>query len=377
MLFGLALLAFAGITLASAQEITPPEDPVAHGAWLYGGYCVRCHGPYEETVAGEALEADELRDAISGKARGCQVKWGILQGGPLTRGELDALVAFITAWQEAGGLPDLPPLPAFPTATPEASPTPDSFKPTETPAPTAYVETNPEILLITENNPVALGARLYTRRCYRCHLSYAYGRMGIGMEEEKIKRTINEGKAGTSMPAFSLREGGTLKVSEVNAIVAYILAWEKLEAEPALPSVLFLPPTPAPEALQMTALLPVAPVEGRVEKGLALFGEHCQGCHGLGGFGAAGPSLHKNWRSVRPDLTIRATLVNGIPGSAMPAWGAQLDEEQINSLVALLLEWSQDPPEIEERSVETGGVPWPLGLLVALLIPIGWVWRRR
>lgn len=377
LFLGIIILTFSGVTLAAAQTVNPPDDPVEFGAWLYGGYCAGCHGPYTTNIAGENLEADELRDAISGDGRGCRVKWSILHGGSLTGKQINALVAFISAWQEAGGPPNLPPLPVFPTFTPEPSATPDSFKPTEIPSPTPLVETDPQILAITNANPIALGARLYTRRCYRCHLSYEYGRMAIGMDEEKIKRTINEGKAGTSMPAFGWREGGNLRVKEVNALVAYILAWEKLESEPALPEQLFVPPTPDPQALQMTPLLQVPPLTGRVEKGLALYGEHCQPCHGLGGVGAIAPSLRKDWNSVRADLTIRSTIVNGIPGTSMPAWGKQFDGEQVNSLVALLLEWSQDSPLVDEKPQESAANFWPLGFLMILLLPIGWFWRRK
>jgi len=377
--FGILLLAFSTVSLAAAQSDNPPDDPVEFGAWLYGGYCERCHGSYETSVAGRDLQGDELRAAITGEARGCREKWGILQGGPLKKKEIDALVAFITAWQEAGGPPDLSgaALPTFPTATPEPTATPDSFKPTEIPSPTPLVETDPQILAITSANPVALGARLYTRRCYRCHLDYAYGRQGLGLDEEKIRRTVEEGKAGTSMLAFGWRNGGNLRSKEVSAIVAYILAWEKLGSEPALPEALFIPPTPNPEALKMSPLKQVPPVEGRVEKGLALYGEHCQRCHGLGGNGASAPALHKDWNSVRADLTIRSTIVNGVPGSAMPTWGEQFDEEQVNSLVALLLEWSQDPPLIEETSQKTEPAPFLLLLLAVLFLPIGWFWFRR
>jgi len=375
-IFGILLLTFCLVSFASAQSTNPPEDPVEFGAWLYSGYCERCHGSYETSIAGQDLAGNDLRSAITGEARGCSEKWGIAQGGPLKKKEIDALVVFISAWQEAGSLPDFQPLPAFPTSTPEPSATPDSFKPTEISSPTPPVETDPQILAITNANPIAMGARLYTRRCYRCHLGYEFGRMAIGMDEEKIKHTINEGKAGTSMPAFGGREGGNLRVKDVNALLAYILAWEKLESEPALPEQLFIPPTPDPQALQMIPLLQVPALTGRVEIGLALYGEHCQSCHGLGGVGAIAPSLQKNWNSVRADLTIRSTIVAGIPGTSMPAWAEKFDTEQLNSLVALLLEWSEDPALEDRKPQETAVNYWPLGFLMILLLPIGWYWRR-
>ena len=375
--FGCILLTLSGVTLAAAQSGQPPADPLALGAWLYGGNCARCHGSYEITVAGEALAADELRSAISGEARGCQVKWSILRGGTLTGKQIDALVTFISAWQQVGGPPELPPLPAFPTPTLEPTATPDNFKPTEISSPTPQVETDPQILAITNANPIALGARLYIRRCYRCHLGYEYGRQANGMDSEKLTTTITDGKIGSSMPAFGWRKGGSLKTKEINAIRDYILAWEKLGSEPALPEQLFVQPTPDPQALQMTPLLQVPPLTGRVEKGLVLYGEYCQSCHGLGGNGALAPSLRKDWNSVRADLTIRSTILSGIPGTSMPAWSEQFDERQINNLVALLLEWSQDPALGQPDPKQEKANLWPLGLLAVLFLPIGWFWRHR
>ena len=374
----IVILFFSGITLAAAQSGNPPDDPLAHGEWLYGGYCTGCHGSYKLDIAGRDLKAGELRDAISGDVRGCRVKWSILHGGPLTGKQINALTAFITAWQEKGGPPDLPPLPVFPTFTPEPSATSDHFKPTEIPSPTPLVETDPQILAIINANPVAMGARLFTRRCYRCHLSYQYGRMAIGMDEEKLKETITKGKVGSSMRAFGWREGGNLITKEINALAAYILAWEKLGSEPALPEPLFIPPTPDPHALQMKPLLQVPLVEGRVQKGLALYGEHCQSCHGVGGYGALAPCLRKDWNSVRADLTIRAVILNGVPGAAMPAWGERLNADQINNLVALILEWSQDPPlKSASPRQEIDPIVWLPVILVILILPISWFWRHK
>jgi len=379
LFLGVALLTLTSVTLSAAQTEEPPQDdPVAYGASLYNAYCMRCHGSYETTVAGESTALEELHDAISGDGRGCQVRWGVLNGGELNSKKIDALVAFITAWQQAGRPPNLSSeLQTLPTFTPEPSPTPDDFKPTEIPPPTAMVETNPEILSIINNNPVALGARIYTRRCYRCHLEYSYGRQGLGMDEEKIKRIINEGKAGTSMPAFGWREGGNLKVKEVASVAAYILAWEQLGSEPALPDVLFVAPTPDPLALQMVPLLQVHPVEGRVEEGFTLYSEYCQECHGLEGVGAVAPYLRRDWNSVRADLTIRAGINGGSHPSSFAAEGVSLTEEQVNSLTALIIEWSQDPPLEEETTQEDGANFWMMSLVVVIFLPVGWLWFRR
>jgi mono/diheme cytochrome c family protein len=292
------------------------------------------------------LNAAELEQAIAGDARdGCQVKWSRKKGGPFSTREISAVVAYIQAWNETGGQLDLPELPPYPTATPFPTATPKGGKagviePTYTPQPTL----DPQLRLIIEGSTLAQGAWLYTEHCYRCHLGYEYSRMGVGLAVDRVKRTITNGKAGTSMPAFGLSEGGKLRVREINSIVEYIQAWEKLGSQPALPEVLFIPPTPNPESLQMIPLPEIPPVQGQPELGMAIYAEHCVSCHEAGGQGGLGPRLAKDWGSVRADLTIRSTIRQGVPGSAMQAWsqsaGGPLSDEQIDHLVALILAWS-------------------------------------
>ena len=47
------------------------------------------------------------------------------------------------------------------------------------------------------------------------------------------------------------------------------------------------------------------------------------------------------FRSIRPDLAIRQTIANGVPGSVMPAWaqanGGPLSEQDINDITLFIL----------------------------------------
>jgi hypothetical protein len=67
----------------------------------------------------------------------------------------------------------------------------------------------------------------------------------------------------------------------------------------------------------------------------------------LYGEGGVGSRLAKAWPSVRPDLTIWSTIASGVPGSLMPPWvkkqGGPLAEQEINDLVALILQWQTAP----------------------------------
>jgi mono/diheme cytochrome c family protein len=173
------------------------------------------------------------------------------------------------------------------------------------------------------------------------------------------------------MPAFGLSDGGSLKVREINAIIAYILAWEKLDDQPALPEVLFIPPTPDPASLLMIPLPEIPPVQGQPDLGLQIYSVHCSACHGVHGQGGVGPRLAKDWASVRADLTIRSTIRQGVPGSLMIAWsqagGGPLTDEQINHLVALILAWSAvaTVPPMAEMASATTTMP---GILLAFIL---------
>ncbi len=355
----------AGVTAQDPDE-EGLEDPVVLGAWLYEGNCVRCHGPYEqERVGSLATSKKELQDDIT--QGGCQVTWGRRYGGPFGSSEIKAIVAYIMAWEKLGGPPDLPELPSQPTLTPTPTKPASDQPPTPTPTPAMDEQTR----LIVSNNRLAHGAWLYTQQCYRCHQFYASTRMGRGMAEEDIKKIIENGKTSTQMTAFSRRKGGELKVQEIKDIVFYIVTWEGLGEPPALPAGLLVAPTPDPADLIPIALPEIPTPAGDVRRGAELYGLHCAECHGDEGQGRIGPRLAKDWLSVRPDLTIKATISQGVPGSPMAAWGEDqggpLSIEEIDDLVRLVLSWSTD----NSRPLSSSGSAWPWSLLgLVLVMPV-------
>lgn len=95
-----------------------------------------------------------------------------------------------------------------------------------------------------------------------------------------------------------------------------------------------------------------APDPAQLEQGAQLYAENCVVCHGARGEGRVGATLAKDWPSIRPELTVRSIIENGIPGSVMPAWsqehGGPLTSEEIDSLVTYILSW------------QTGGAPEPV-----------------
>jgi cytochrome c oxidase cbb3-type subunit III len=197
---------------------------------------------------------------------------------------------------------------------------------------------------------IELGERLFTENCAVCHGSDGQGRVGATLSKDwpslrpdlLVKSTIENGIPGSPMPAWSQAKGGPLTLEEIDAIVAYILTWET--GGPAS-----IPPTAT--AFPRPVLTAVPNVEGDPNNGAVLFDKNCAVCHGTDGKGRVGANLSKSWAAIRPDLSIKTTISNGIPGSVMPAWsqakGGPLAESEINDLVAFLLLLSDSSPAAE------------------------------
>jgi len=74
--------------------------------------------------------------------------------------------------------------------------------------------------------------------------------------------------------------------------------------------------------------------------GAAIFTKNCAACHGTDGKGF--PALKTpnftdpKWQSSTKDKEMREVIKNGKKGTAMPAFGAQLKDEEISAVVAYI-----------------------------------------
>ncbi|MGD9093971.1 MAG: c-type cytochrome [Anaerolineales bacterium] len=239
-----------------------------------------------------------------------------------------------------------------------------------------------------DQEQLELGARLYAENCAVCHGTDGEGRVGATLAKDwpsirpdaRIRTTIENGIEGSAMPAWSQENGGPLNVIEIDALVAYILSWETNAPR-------ILPPTPTP--VPRPVLTEVPGVEGDPNQGALLYDQNCLVCHGNNGEGRIGATLAKDWPSIRPDLSVRTTVAEGIEGSIMPAWsqanGGPLTEAEIDNVTAFLmvipssgqLEPTATPvPTLNTFLTGWGGVIIFL-VLFALIIAIALLVQRR
>lgn len=112
--------------------------------------------------------------------------------------------------------------------------------------------------------------------------------------------------------------------------------------------------------------------EEQIERGQELFAANCAVCHGNRGQGGVGLRLDipanrptsESQATQRADYLTR-TLVNGRPGTYMPAWaienGGPLNTQQIDALVTLIMygDWNKTEEYVKGYQAKNGTPPAP------------------
>jgi mono/diheme cytochrome c family protein len=217
------------------------------------------------------------------------------------------------------------------------------------------------------------GAQLYAENCAVCHGPDGQGRVGATLAKNwpsiqpslTIKNVINNGVPGSPMPAWSQAKGGPLSESQIDALVVFLLSWE---TNPDYPT------TPQPTFTARPPITPIPAVNGDPNRGAVLFDANCKVCHGENGAGRIGATLAKSWPGIRPDLSVKNTIINGVSGSPMPAWsvekGGPLSEAEIDDLVSFILTLpdTTSAPEPLPTPVQGGGLGAAAGIGVTIIL---------
>jgi cytochrome c oxidase cbb3-type subunit 3 len=171
---------------------------------------------------------------------------------------------------------------------------------------------------------------LYAQNCSGCHGPNGQGALTVGIgrpvylaiaDDATIRRTIEEGRAGTPMPAFAQKAGGLLTDAQIDILAHGIRSW----ADPGAFANTKLPAYAASQS-------------GDATRGGEIFKVSCALCHGPQGRGAraiADPS----YLALVTDQHLRTVIIVGMPHLGMPDWRSHpkpLTDTDVSDLVAWL-----------------------------------------
>lgn len=173
---------------------------------------------------------------------------------------------------------------------------------------------------------------LYRQNCSACH--GVDGRDGAVrplndplylaiIPRSELQRVIENGRAGTSMPAWLIDHGGPLNARQVTTLVNGIEdTWAR--------------PTHAP--VDPPAYL-AGDMQGDVQAGHALFNRNCFMCHGKGA--PIGPVTDPSFLALVSDQGLRTVIIAGRPDLGMPDYqrlnhGGPLTNQNVTDIASYL-----------------------------------------
>jgi mono/diheme cytochrome c family protein len=272
-----------------AAYVFDPLSQPQHEA-LYGQFCVECHGDRIPRSA----SVEEARDLIAmGGSHEVMPVWGDI----LTPEQLDALVAYTMS--AARG-----------TSTEQ-------------------------------------GQSLYGEYCASCHGDFGEGGVNPARQGDVIapissseylrtrndltlQAIVSQGQPNFGMSPFGESFGGPLDTTQVEAIVAFIRAWEDN------------PPVELPPEISGGIVS---------ESGAEVYTDLCSQCHGDAGQGGVGPALNTSeFQASNSETELFSAISEGHPATSMIAWGSVLNSDQIVGLVTHIRTLSLEGAEQVEVS---------------------------
>lgn len=228
-------------------------------------------------------------------------------------------------------------------------------------------------LALAQEGDITRGSQIYDQNCAVCHGPDGQGRVGVRLSRDFpaidpkafTRAVIEQGVANTAMPPWSQRYGGPLTDQEIADVVAFIVSLSGGRS-PMAPTATPFPVTPVPT---------VPGASGDPTNGRVLFLQNCAMCHGETGQGRVGANLAKGFASINPQQFVRATVAEGVAGTAMPAWsqakGGPLTEQEIDDISAYIVSLAASQPKPATQPTpapqQTGGGSSVLVILLSLL----------
>jgi cytochrome c oxidase cbb3-type subunit 3 len=177
---------------------------------------------------------------------------------------------------------------------------------------------------------VANFGELFSQNCSGCHGKDGQGALTVGIGrpvylaiagDATIRRTIEEGRPGTPMPAFVQRAGGMLTDAQIEILVRGIRNWA------------------TPGAFEHETLPSYASSQtGDAARGREVFAWACSSCHGKDGRGARAIT-DRSYLALVTDQHLRTLMIVGMPNLGMPDWHGHskpLTDADVTDLVAWL-----------------------------------------
>jgi mono/diheme cytochrome c family protein len=278
------------INLLSNYVVDPGSVP--EGPALFSQYCSSCHGEQVPNVS----NFDQAHTII---ADGGQHQTMPVWGSELTEEQIDALVSY-TINAAAG-------------------------------------------------TSLEVGQSLFSQNCAPCHGEFGEGGPNpnrpsdtippISTAEYLITRDdftfysiISYGQPNMGMSPFGTANGGPLEDDQINAIVAYIRAWQD---NPPVD----LPAEIKPEVLSLSAA--------------EIYADICTQCHGPNGEGSSGAALNTPQIQNNPDQVLFDAINVGFNGSSMIGWGSILSSDQIQGLVDFIRQFPSSTAQPTPTTVPT------------------------
>jgi mono/diheme cytochrome c family protein len=193
---------------------------------------------------------------------------------------------------------------------------------------------------VAKGNSLGAGQELFATNCASCHGDFGEGGQNPARQGDIIapissveylktrddftlRTIISQGQPNFGMSPFGSSAGGPLDDDDIDAIVAFMRAWEQN------------PPVDMPPEVTVPELS---------INGMEIYTGLCAQCHGGKGQGGLGPALNDpQFQTGYSDQDIFDAINLGHAGTSMIVWGEILNVQQIQQLVEIVRQL--EPPE--------------------------------